>query len=82
MRAISMSVTQFCQVENARKRVNVAFMRKIGQIVRYLFSPEDSRDTVYHEGRDRAVSDHLAQLKTGMWIVIAMSVAMFIAQLQ
>lgn len=82
MRTMSMSATQFCQVENARKRVNFVFMRKVGQIVRYLFSPEDSRDTVYHEGRNRAISAHLTQVKTGMWIVIAMSAAMLIAQLQ
>ncbi len=82
MKTMSFTATQFCQVENARKRVSFAFMRKIGQVVRYLFSPEDSRDTVYREAQNRAVSAHFAQLKTGLWILIAISTAALIAQLQ
>lgn len=79
---MSMSATQFCQVENVRKRISFAFLRKIGMVVRYLFSPEDSRDTVYHEDRNRAISAHLAQLKTGLWVLLAISTALLIAQLQ
>ena len=82
MKAMSFTATQFCQVENVRKRVRFAFMRKMGQVVRYLFSPEDSRDTAYHEDQNRAVSIHLTQLKTGLWILIALSMSVLIAQLQ
>jgi len=82
MKTMTFTTMQFCQVENAWKRVSFAFMRKIGRGLQYLFSPEDSRDTVYHEDGNRAVSAHLAQLKTGLWILIAISVSALIAQLQ
>lgn len=60
-------------------------IKNIMGIVSYLFSPEDSRDSVLHSVSN-AKLDHLPRyaepLKSVLWVLLAIGLAIMLSQLQ
>ena len=83
MNTISLITNWFCQVDlhiNYRKS-----LLKWITIAAYFLTPEDSRDTVYREPVSAHIEylpENAGKIKTGVWIVFGMLIALLISRLQ
>jgi hypothetical protein len=60
-------------------------IKNIGEIVSYLFSPEDSRDSMCHSVPDvklERLPRYAAPLKTALWVCMAFGLAIILSRLQ
>ncbi|MCP4404482.1 MAG: hypothetical protein GY801_45165 [bacterium] len=60
-------------------------IRKFFGIASYLFSPEDSQDSIFHRGPNVKLEQlprYAEQLKTVLWVLLAFGLAVLLSQLQ